>query len=53
MKWNKGNDINNLIQECGPFQTLIYVGDSKNDYCPALQLSKFDFSKLFKIKINQ
>ncbi|SAM06140.1 hypothetical protein [Absidia glauca] len=38
----KGQELKNYINEKGPFQKVMYVGDGKNDYCPATHLREED-----------
>ncbi|KAI8088884.1 phosphatase phospho-type [Halteromyces radiatus] len=38
----KGQEIDTYIRNHGPFQKIIYVGDGKNDYCPATRLREQD-----------
>ncbi|CDH60398.1 acid phosphatase [Lichtheimia corymbifera JMRC:FSU:9682] len=38
----KGQELDNYIATHGPFRNIMYVGDGKNDYCPALRLKASD-----------
>ncbi|KAI8338951.1 phosphatase phospho-type [Chlamydoabsidia padenii] len=38
----KGQELTAYIKEHGPFQKIMYVGDGKNDYCPATHLGQDD-----------
>ncbi|CAM0142300.1 hypothetical protein VKS41_002216 [Umbelopsis sp. WA50703] len=41
----KGRELTKFLEEAGPFKRIMYVGDGKNDYCPATLLAADD--KLF------
>lgn len=41
----KGRELTKFLEEAGPFKRIMYVGDGKNDYCPATLLGADD--KLF------
>ncbi|KAI8338883.1 phosphatase phospho-type [Chlamydoabsidia padenii] len=38
----KGQEIDTYVKTHGPFQKIMYVGDGKNDYCPATRLREGD-----------
>lgn len=36
-----GDELDAFIQENGPFDRVIYVGDGGNDFCPILRMRQF------------
>ncbi|KAI9322118.1 phosphatase phospho-type [Dichotomocladium elegans] len=38
----KGQELDRYIATYGPFRQIMYIGDGKNDYCPALRLKSSD-----------
>lgn len=42
----KGNALSLYVQEHGPFDSIVYIGDGKNDICPATRFYNFCFDDL-------